>query len=82
MHDAGAPVRRYRDFLQKLQFPATNVLGLAWSHTGWRGPYLPADVEAKIVPDFAEDPFIYRTAPRGRCSSPAPAPPSAAQRVP
>jgi len=36
------------------------VLGLAWSHTGWRGPYLPSDVEAKIVPDFAEDPFIYR----------------------
>lgn len=46
--------------IQKLQFPATNVIGLAWSHTGWRGPYLPKDIEHKIFPDYAEDPFIVR----------------------
>ena len=61
---SGTAALMYRDFLQKLQFPATNVIGLAWSHTGWRGPYLPADIDRKIFPDYAEDPFMWR-GPRG-----------------
>jgi hypothetical protein len=69
---AGTAALMYRDYLQKLRFPSTNVLGIAWSHTGWRGPYLPArDCSSPrcadprlIVPDANEDPFIYR-GPRG-----------------
>eukprot|EP01052_Picozoa_sp_SAG31_P029579 SAG31_NODE_2950_length_4870_cov_3.507860_7_plen_334_part_00 len=38
----GTAALMYRDYLQKLQFPKTNVIGLAWSQTGWRGPYVPA----------------------------------------
>ena len=70
--NSGTAALMYRDFMQKLQFPRTNVLGLAWSHTGWRGPYFPAaDCHSQqcadprlIVPDPNEDPFIYR-GPRG-----------------
>ena len=56
----GTSLVMYRDFWQKLRFPATNVLGLAISHTGWRGPY--TDIIRKIVPApfFNEDPHIYR----------------------
>ncbi len=50
----GTAAVMYRDFLQKLQFPATNVIGLAWSYTGWAGPYLPENIERKIFPDYAE----------------------------
>lgn len=53
---SGTAAVMYRDFLQKLQFPATNVIGLAWSHTGWRGPYLPRNIERKIFPNYAEVP--------------------------
>ena len=51
---SGTAAVMYRDFLQKLQFPSTNVIGLAWSHTGWRGPYLPENIERKIFPNYAE----------------------------
>eukprot|EP00927_Polykrikos_kofoidii_P066433 TRINITY_DN62032_c0_g1_i1.p1 TRINITY_DN62032_c0_g1~~TRINITY_DN62032_c0_g1_i1.p1 ORF type:complete len:441 (-),score=46.04 TRINITY_DN62032_c0_g1_i1:138-1460(-) len=50
----------YRDFLQNLQFPATNVIGLAVSNNGWVGPY--TRFTEKIVPNFAEDPHIYMDA--------------------
>lgn len=58
--DNGTSMLMYRDFFQKLQFPATNVLGLAISHTGWRGPY--TDIIRKIVPApfYNEDPHIFR----------------------
>lgn len=63
----GTAALMYRDFLQLLQFPATNVLGLAISHTGWRGPYTTfvgssngscsSSMKAcQIVPDYAEVP--------------------------
>ena len=56
----GTSLVMYRDFWQKLKFPATNVLGLAISHTGWNGPY--TDIICKIVPApfYNEDPHIYR----------------------
>jgi hypothetical protein len=56
--DNGTAALMYRDYLQKEAFPATNVIGLAWSRAGWRGPY--EDVERKIFPDSAEDPHVYR----------------------
>ena len=54
----GTTMLMFRDYLQKLRFPATNTIGLAWSKTGWRGPY--TAVQQQIFPDAAEDPHIYR----------------------
>ena len=56
----GTAALMFRDYLQKLPFPSTNVIGLAWSHHGWQGPYEAADVQPQIFPDYAEDPHIYR----------------------
>lgn len=56
----GTAMVMYRDFLQKLDFPATNVIGLAWSDEGWRGPY--TRFQEKIFPDYAEDPHVYKDA--------------------
>jgi len=53
----GTALVMYRDFLQKLRFPATNVIGLAFSDNGWEGPY--TRFQEKIFPDYAEDPHIY-----------------------
>ena len=61
---AGTAAVMYRDFLQKLQFPATNVIGLAWSYTGWGGPYLPENIERKIFPNYAEVRLIVSRVPR------------------
>jgi hypothetical protein len=66
---SGTAAVMYRDFLQKLQFPATNVIGLAWSDTGWRGPYLPKNIERKIFPDYAEVRLIIGLSPGVFCSS-------------
>ena len=56
----GSATLLYRDYLSKAKFPATNVIGLARSHTGWRGPY--TEFETRLTPGhaYAEDPFIYR----------------------
>lgn len=53
----GTALLMYRDFLQKLEFPATNVIGLAVSDNGWEGPY--TRFTDQIVPDYAEDPHVY-----------------------
>lgn len=53
----GTALVMYRDFLRKLDFPATNVIGLAASDNGWEGPY--TRFFEKVFPDYAEDPHIY-----------------------
>lgn len=53
----GTALVMYRDFLPNEPYPHTNVIGLAASDNGWKGPY--TRFQPLIVPDANEDPHIY-----------------------
>lgn len=53
----GTTLVMYRDFLPHARYPHTNVIGLAASDNGWKGPY--TRFQETIVPQANEDPHIY-----------------------